>query len=156
MGISWEDMIYNSEVLRRARSLGIEALIIKAQLRWVGHVVRMDDSRLPKMAFFSELSQGSRNQGGPVKRFKDSLKASLRNCGIPILGWEALAADRDAWRLAVHKGINKFEEARLGGLDLKRQLRKERRPDPSTAVTCPTCGRICASEFGLRSHLRRH
>ena len=156
MGISWEDRISNSEVLRRARSLGVEALIIKAQLRWVGHVVRMDDSRLPKKVFFSELSQGSRNQGGPAKRFKDSLKASLRNCGIPILGWEALAADRDAWRLAVHKGIQNFEEARLEGLDLKRQQRKERRPDPRTAVTCPTCGRVCASEFGLRSHLRRH
>ena len=30
---------------------GVEAVIMKAQLRWVGHVVRIDDSRLPKMIF---------------------------------------------------------------------------------------------------------
>lgn len=55
MRISCEDRIPNTEVLRRARMSGIEALIVKAQLRWVGHVVRMEDGRLPKMIFFSEL-----------------------------------------------------------------------------------------------------
>ena len=156
MSISWEDRIPNTEVLRRANMPGIEALIMKAQLRWVGHVVRMDDTRLPKMVFFSELASGTRNAGGPLKRFKDCLKASLGACNIPLIGWETLATDRSAWRVAVYKGVLAFEEKRLQDLDQKRQARKEKRPDPTSTVTCPVCGRTCASAFGLRSHLRRH
>ena len=156
MRISWEDRVSNTEVLRRANLPGIEALIMKAQLRWVGHVIRMDDTRLPKMVFCSELASGARNLGRPLKRYKDCLKASLEACGIPVLGWESLASDRSAWRLAVHKGIASFEEKRLECLDRKRQARKERTSDPNSAAACPICGRICASAFGLRSHLRRH
>eukprot|EP00745_Piridium_sociabile_P040226 TRINITY_DN767_c0_g1_i3.p1 TRINITY_DN767_c0_g1~~TRINITY_DN767_c0_g1_i3.p1 ORF type:complete len:1045 (-),score=247.16 TRINITY_DN767_c0_g1_i3:182-3316(-) len=154
--ISWQDGVSNTEVLRRAQASGIEALIIRSQLRWVGHVVRMDDSRLPKSIFFSELASGTRKAGAPVKRYKDSLKSSLKACNTPVTGWERLANDRSAWRHAIHKGINTFETQRLESLDQKRQARKERRPDPAAAVACPTCGRICASAFGLQSHLRRH
>ena len=156
MGISWEDRVANTEVLRRTQMFGIEALIMRAQLRWVGHVVRMDDTRLPKMVFFSELATGARNLGRPLKRFKDCLKSSLEGCSIPVLGWEVLATNRNAWRMAVHKGVKLFEEKRLQSLDEKRQACKERIPDPTTAVECPKCGRHCASAFGLRSHFRRH
>lgn len=52
MDIAWEDKPSNTEVLRRANIPGTEALIVKAQLQWVGRVVRMDDARLPKMVFF--------------------------------------------------------------------------------------------------------
>ena len=51
---------------------GIEALIMKAQLRWVGNMVRTDDTRLPKMVFFSELATVAHNKGRPVKRFKET------------------------------------------------------------------------------------
>ena len=56
----------------RANMLGLEPLIMKAQLRWIGPVVRMDDTRLPKMVFFSELATVARNKGRPVKRFKET------------------------------------------------------------------------------------
>ena len=39
--------IPNTEVLERCRIHGIEAMIKRAQLRWMGHVRRMADSRLP-------------------------------------------------------------------------------------------------------------
>ena len=156
MGISWEDRVPNTEVLHRANMPGVEALIIKAQLRWVGHVVRMDDTRLPKMIFFSELASGTRNTGHSLKRFKDCLKASLGACGLSRPNWETLAVDRCVWRLGVHRGVQAFEKKRLLDLDRKRQARKERKPDPTVAVACPQCGRICASSFGLRSHRRIH
>jgi len=156
MRISWEDRVSNTEVLQRAEMTGIQALIMKAQLRWAGHVVRMDDNRLPKMVFFSELSTGTRTVGRPLKRYKDSLKESLTACSIPCSGWETLAANRDSWRAAIHDGILQFEGKRVSDLDDKRRARKERKPDYSAAVKCPKCGRLCASDFGLRSHMRSH
>ena len=77
MKISWEDRIFNTEVLRRTQMWGIEALIKKAQLCWIGHVVRMRDDRLPKMIFLSEVAAGARVLGGPIKRFKDGLITTL-------------------------------------------------------------------------------
>ena len=43
-----------------------------AQYRWVGHVTRMDDTRLPKIIFYSELEHGTRSRGGQLKRYKDA------------------------------------------------------------------------------------
>ena len=95
MGISWEERVPTSGVLRQAELPGIEALTI---LRWTGHVLRMDDDRLPKQ-ISSELATGTRTQGGRLKRYTDSLKSSLKTCSIPTIGWETAAADRDRWRL---------------------------------------------------------
>ena len=156
LGIHWEDRVTNQEVLRRAALPGIEALIMQSQLRWTGHVIRMEDNRLPKQLFCSELASGTRRQGGQTKRYKDSLKQALRTCNIPVTGWEGLAADRSAWRQATTEGVKAFERQRLEQLDAKRQARKERRANPAAAVACPVCSRVCASEFGLRSHMRRH
>ena len=69
----------NAEVLRQAELPGIEALIMKAQLRWTGQVLRLDDDRLPNQ-IFSELAPGTRTHGGQLKRYKDSLKSSLKVC----------------------------------------------------------------------------
>ena len=53
--ITWQDKTPNTEVLQRCEISGIEAFIIKAQLRWVGQVGRMSDSRIPKATFYAEL-----------------------------------------------------------------------------------------------------
>ena len=118
--------------------------------------MRMEDSRLPKQVFCSELAVGKRKQGGQRKRYKDCLKRSLRACNIPIPGLESLAKDRVAWRQETQNGITAFEVKRLQDLDAKRSIRKERAHNSSSGIACPVFGRTCASEFGLRSHLRRH
>ena len=81
---------------------------------------------------------------------------SLRACNIPIPGWESLAKDRVAWRQETQNGITAFEVKRLQDLDAKRSIRKERAHNSSSGIAYPVCGRTCASEFGLHSHLRRH
>ena len=105
-----------------------------AQLRWSGHVTRMDDSRLPKQLFHAELSTGKRHKGGQRKRYKDVLKSTLKAYNIPVDEWQALAQDRPAWRAAICKGTKHFERSRLQSLDDKRSARKNRVPNPSTAV----------------------
>ena len=63
LNIKWQDRIPDVEVLRRANTVSVEALITVSQLRWAGHVRRMANSRLPKAVFYSELRQGKKNHG---------------------------------------------------------------------------------------------
>ena len=116
----------------------------------------MDDSRLPKQLFHAELSTGKRHKGGQRKRYKDVLKSTLKAYNIPVDEWQALAQDRPAWRAAIRKGTKHFERSRLQSLDDKRSARKNRVPNPSTAVPCQLCGKICASTFGLQAHMHKH
>ena len=54
----------------------------------------MPDTRLPKVIFYSELANGKRKTGAPKKRYKDSLKCSLKDCFIDVKTWENLSLDR--------------------------------------------------------------
>ena len=153
--VSWKDHVPNQEILRRAELTGIEAMLNQAQLRWSGHVTRMDNSRLPKQLFHAELTTGKRHKGGQRKRYKDVLKSTLKACNIPVDEWQALAQDRPSWRAATRKGTKQFERRRLQSLDVKRAARKNRVPHPSTAVLCQLCEKICASTFGLQAHMRK-
>ena len=81
-----------------------------AQLRWTGHVIRMPDERLPKKVFYGELQEGKRPQGDQKKRYKDTLKASLKDFDIPIGSWEQTAQGRSKWRGLVNKGATLCEK----------------------------------------------
>ena len=54
--IHWKDKVPNTKVLQICNLTEIEAMLMTAQYRWVGHVTRMDDTRLPKIIFYSELN----------------------------------------------------------------------------------------------------
>ena len=53
----------------------------------------MEDSRIPKQLLYSELADGSRKRGRPKLRYKDTLKASLKDCHIDPETWEQSASD---------------------------------------------------------------
>ena len=71
VGIKWQDMVPNTEVLEQCGTWGIEFHIKRAQLRWSGHLVRMTDDRIPKALFYGQLKTGGRTRGGQRKRYKD-------------------------------------------------------------------------------------
>ena len=58
-------------------------LLKLAQLRWTGHVTRIPEERLPKKILYGELKMGKRSHGGQKKRYKGTLKASLKDFNIP-------------------------------------------------------------------------
>ena len=47
------------------------ALLTKIRLRWLGHVTRMKDGRLPKDILYGELATGSRPTGRLALRYKE-------------------------------------------------------------------------------------
>ncbi|CAH1249728.1 Hypp8672 [Branchiostoma lanceolatum] len=157
LNIHWSDYVTNVEVLERAEITSIEAMLMKTQLRWAGHVSRMEDHRLPKIILYGELSTGHRNRGAPKKRFKDTLKKSLQCCNIDYHQWSALAADRGTWRHTVHQAVSSFDKNRRTDLQEKRSRRKNRTvtaPNPESSFPCSRCGRVCRSRIGLVSHQR--
>ena len=90
LNIHWSDYITNIVVLERADITSIEAMLLKIQLRWAGHVARMEDHRLPKIILYGELSSGLRNRGAPKKRYKNTLKKSLGAATSAILSGQLL------------------------------------------------------------------
>ena len=55
LGIKWQVYVSNEEVLKRASMPSVRSILLQVQLRWAGHVTRMEDIRMPKAVFFSEL-----------------------------------------------------------------------------------------------------
>ena len=100
--IKWQDEVPDVEVLKRAGTDSVEALITAAQLQWAGCVRRMPDERIPKLLLYGELQQGKlRKPGGQKLRFKDVLKRHLKMSGVDVAHWEEQALDRHTWRTVV-------------------------------------------------------
>ena len=87
MGLTWRDRVCNGEVLQRSSMESVEAILVKGQLRWAGHVVRMPDDRLPKAVFYGELTSGKRKRGGQKLRYKDVLKRHLKAADMDVDTW---------------------------------------------------------------------
>ena len=159
LGVSWKQKVPNSEVLKRTSSVSLENILHRSHLRWLGHVIRMDDTRLPKQMLYGELSQGSRSVGRQLKRYRDESQRVLRACNIRKQHLEATATDRKTWRSACMVGLKSHEASRLQWLQERRKKRKEKNTVPSTQSSnhiCSDCGRDCNSPIGLFSHRRVH
>ena len=159
--IRWQDKIPDTEVLKKAkmRSVHTSTLLKLAQLRWTGHVTKMPDERLPKKVLFGELQEGKHSQGGQKKRYKDTLKASLKDFNIPTESWEQAVQDRTKWRCLINKGASQFEAKRIGEAERKHKERKSRAKGPSSdsvesEFTCSICNRQFKAKIGLYSHQR--
>ncbi|BHF68919.1 hypothetical protein SprV_0301196000 [Sparganum proliferum] len=129
------------------------------QLRWSGHLVRMDDERLPKRLFYGDVATGSRRQGRPIRRYKDTLKSSLKHLQINLTNWEELALDRPTWRRTVKTGAAIYEANRIADAKVKREARKSqvrplRNADAQPLPTYPRCQRTFPARIGLVGHLR--
>ena len=150
--IKWQDKIPDVEVLNRAKSVSVEALITSAQLRWAGHVRRMPESRLPKAILYSELASGNRNQGGQKLRYKDQLKRHMKTCGIDPESWEEKADDRPTWRNLVRQSVTAIENMRSDRSKASHYRGHTVLID--SRHLCSRCMRPCHSKAGLVAHQR--
>ena len=64
------DKVTNNEILERIWLLSMEDQLIRKNLRWTGHLMRMSPDKLPKQVLYSQLSSGHRKRGRPRLWFK--------------------------------------------------------------------------------------
>jgi len=89
-------------------------------------------------------------------RFIDHVKANLLKCNIKPSDLEALAGDRDIWRTVCDTGVRSFLNGWITTSEERRAALHTASTKPKTGPRCPQCSRVCASDFGLRSHMRSH
>ena len=155
--VSWKDKVTNQEILSRCKISGIEAFLMKAQLRWTGHVIRMDNRRLPKIMLYSQLANATRPEGRPLLRYKDKLKANLASLDLKTPRWEETALQRTEWRALCNQHVTHFETERKKKMIKDRESRKRpQAPSASSLFVCNICDKICKSKAGLVSHKKSH
>ena len=81
------DLLYQSPTIVRE---------VKARrIRWLGHVQRMEENRVPKKVLCSK-PEGSRSVGRPRLRWLDDVEADLKELGVK--SWKKKAKDRVKWK----------------------------------------------------------
>ena len=106
-------MTPDTDILKKAECLSIEAMVMRNRLRWAGHVVRMGDVRLPKQLFYDELKTGEHPQHGPKRRLKDCIKDDLKAFKIPVQNWDTLAKCQPEWSRLDRGESEIFERERI-------------------------------------------
>ena len=123
--ISWHDKVTNTDVLSRAGLPSMYTLLRPRRLRWLGHVRRMEDGRIPKYILYDELVMGRRTIGRPHLQYKDVCVRDMKAVDIDTMSWEGLAADRTKRRSALKQHLKTGEDKLMTAAADKRARRNE-------------------------------
>jgi len=130
LGVSWRDHVPNSTILHLIGSYDLTTIIRQRRLRWLGHVQRMVDGRLPKDILYSEFYNAPRRTGRPKVRYKDVIKRDMAGFHISPQSWETLSADRNRWRASLSFGCSLSATSYAEKMEKCRAHRRQRRDGP--------------------------
>ena len=106
--IHWTDGVPNAAVLLRAGIPSISDTITMRRLAWLGHIGRMEDTRLIKQLLFSQ-QPGQRQQQRPRFTLRRVLQqdVTMLHGGQPNgISWYQESQDRRYWREALQDLTN--------------------------------------------------
>nr|VZI00317.1 unnamed protein product [Spirometra erinaceieuropaei] len=110
-----KNTVWNRQDLQLSTNLKMYKAVMLPTLLHGAETWKMDDERLHKRLFYGDVAKGSRQQGGQVRRHKDTLK----RLQINLANWEDLGRDRPTWR-TVKTGAAFFEANRIIVAKVKR------------------------------------
>ena len=111
LNIKWQDKITNEEVIRKANLpsnwLSICAKIKQRQAQWYGHVLRMEETRMPKQALLeASIKRPNQKQrvGNPGTKWEKSILKQMNIANREEAN--IIANDRENWRNVIQIGAN--------------------------------------------------
>ena len=123
------------------------------RLRWLGHLERMEDHRLPKQLLHVWLPS-TRSAHGVRLRWKDMIVKDLRMVGLTST-WSQLTQDRQKWKNVCASKINSIVTLRAELENTQSSQKARDRADPSgcqdqQSPLCTTCKRLFKSQTGKK------
>ena len=103
-GISMREKKTNEWVRAQCGVEAISNLASFRRLRWLGHLARLPDDRLPKRLLFGSLPHSedqARRPGRALKSWSDYVRDDLHNLSMPYQ-WYSLAQNRNKWRNKIY------------------------------------------------------
>ena len=127
--VSLWDKQRNTTMRKLAKQQRVSSILVQRRLCLLGHLVRMNDSRLPKKMLVCAPAGGNRAVGGQKCRWNDLVVRDLRRCGVEE-DWRDVALERRAWQCVVREGaveLNEHDEnEEVKQKDERRRRRKNR------------------------------
>ena len=140
----WKERITSAHL---ASTFGMQQLIsdcvMEQRLRWLGHLGRMGNDRLPKKVLFGEL-RGKRPCHGTKRRWRDVVRSDMEAIGAGDR-WYELCQDRKEWFELCQKGL----ETRT-----RQKTRCAANNQPQSSEFNCTCGRSFRRQGDLTRHKR--
>ena len=96
----------NLELMTKYKSQDIVTVIKIRRLEWLGHVIRMNETRSVKKVFEGKL-EGRRGRGRPRLRWIDDVEDDLRKLGVKR--WRVKALDREEWASIIREAKAKLK-----------------------------------------------
>jgi len=96
----------NLELITKYKSEDIVTVIKIRRLEWLGHVIRMNETRSVEKIFEGKL-EGRRGRGRPRLRWIDDVEDDLRKLGVKR--WRSKALDREEWASIIREAKAKLK-----------------------------------------------
>ena len=98
--IFWPERISNEELYRLTKCNSVVMEIKQRRFRWLGHVFRMAQNRIPKVAL-GWTPVGKRKKGRPKTTWRRTVEAELKEMNLTWGEAQHAAQDRSRWRKIV-------------------------------------------------------
>ena len=153
LGIKWEERKTNVEVLEISGLSSTYTLLRQRRLRWLGHVHRMEDGRIPKDLLYGELEMG--------ERARRHLCSDIEQEGYENSGhWRNILGDNCSWQgcLEANPQSVSFPKWKVNGRQQSLKSgpgEKQKQAKMPSIFICSNFGGDCKACIGLLSYSKK-
>jgi len=91
----------------------MDTIIGAKELKWLGHIRRMDVQGTSKQVLYGESEVGKRKVESSKLKYIEQIKSAMKQSSIHIDIWQRLSLDRPMWRIKIRNGSISSEDRRI-------------------------------------------